>query len=183
MKMFLLILFSILFIVGCDIPTINMTKIELEQTKDTVKTEMQNLRQQDLILAKDYYVAKKALDKAVQERDTATFKLGLKAFSFQIRKDIVEEIKKLNDKSFVPDLAHALEANQGCLSGGSETDFLQQELNTSILSALKKLTKLKFSYVKSSLTSCLNNSASKDVKRILKESREWWKIYRQKNNL
>lgn len=136
----------------------------------------QNYPQSNSILTKDYNIAKKALEKAVREKDLNAIRLGLKGFSFQIRKDVVEEIVKLNDKSFVPDLADALEENQGCLSGGSETEVLQKELNNLIVSAIKRLTGLEFSYFDSSSSQpCSNDFPPKDIQRILKESRDWWK--------
>jgi hypothetical protein len=161
--------------VGCDIQSLNTDKIKLEQSKDVVKTDMQNPQQQDLVLAKDYYVAKKALDKAVQEKDVAVIRKGLKGFSFQIKKDVVKEVKKLNDKTFVPDLADVLELNQGALSGGSEVEVQQKELDRLIISALEQLTGLKFDYTEN-LSQTYNMSENDDVQRIIKQARLWWKV-------
>lgn len=141
------------------------------QIQNKVQPEMQSSPQQNPILARDYYTAKKALDEAVQKKDLTTIALGLKGFSFEIRKDVVTEIKKLDDKSFIPDLIEALEDNQGDLSGGSEVQHLQQELNNHIVSTLEQLTGLCFSYTE--------NSSKDDIERIVKQSREWWESYKK----
>lgn len=166
------------------------------EIQQALTDEMVERQQSTPILSKNYRVAKWALDKAVSEKDIATIRLGLKGFSFSIKQDAVLVIKQLDDKSFVPDLIEALDKNQGIIDGGSEVQSFQQELNITIISALKQLTDLKFSYSKGSPTSltslCLNNSKisfscvvdrmPKDIEKILEECRKWWKVHRKENN-
>lgn len=131
-------------------------------------------RQEDPILSRNYEVAKKALEKASLKKDKVTIRRGLKAFSIEIKKQVVQSIIQLNDKTFVPDLIEALQNNQTPMSGGTETAFLQQELNKAIISALRKFTKLSFSYLKDESTvPCFSECPSKDIQKVVDESKAW----------
>ncbi|HMS40446.1 MAG TPA: hypothetical protein PKE69_09485 [Pyrinomonadaceae bacterium] len=146
------------------------------QIMEIVKAERLERQQETPILSKNYSVAKLALNKAILEKDKSTILLGLNGFSLLIKRDAVQAIKQFNDKSFVPNLIKALDENQGVMSGGSETEAEQQELNKGIILALKQLTGLEFSYLTNSSTiPCFSDCPSKDILRVLKESREWWK--------
>lgn len=171
MRRFFYMVVSALLAVGFGVSPLTKDNKISAQTQNQIQPKMRNSPQQNPILARDYYTAKKALDEAVQKKDLATIALGLKGFSFEIRKDVIAEIKKLDDKNFILDLIEALEVNQGDLSGGSETQHLQQELNSLLVSALEQLTGLCFSYTE--------NSSKDDVERIVKQSRDWWKIYKK----
>jgi hypothetical protein len=130
-------------------------------------------KEQNPILNKDYTIAKQALDKAVLQRDRETIRLGLQKKSLIFKKDVVQGIEQLNDKSFVPDLINVLENNQVAMTGGTETRLLQQELNEAIVSALKKITKLDFQFSE--------KISADDIQQVLKKSREWWNIYQRKH--
>jgi hypothetical protein len=149
---------------------------EIEQT---LSAEMVERQQSRPILSKYYRVAKWAFDKAVLENDMATILLGLEGRSLLIRRNVVQALKQFDDKSVVPNLIKALDDNQGIMSGGSETQAEQRELNKEIISALRKLTGLEFSYLQEATTiPCFHECPSKDIQRILKESREWWERHR-----
>jgi hypothetical protein len=150
------------------------------EIQQTVITEMLEKQQATPILSKNYRIAKAAFDKAVLERDKATIRLGLKRESLSFKAVTVQAIKQFEDKSFVPDLIKALEGNQVIMSGGLETQVEQQELNKEIISALKQLTGLNFSYLNDSSTiPCFNDCPPKDIIRVLKESREWWRNHKK----
>ncbi len=144
------------------------------QIQQAMQSERLMMQQEISILSKYYYLAKKALDKAILEKDKATIQLGLGKQFLSLKKEIVEEAVKFNDKSFIPDLIKALERNQGIMSGGTETVIEQNLLNKAIVSALEKLTGLQFLYFDGSLTrSSFDEFPHKDIEKILKESREW----------
>lgn len=152
------------------------------EIQQALTAEMLERQQATPILSKNYQVAKWAFDKAVLEKDKSTIRLGLKGYSLLIKRDVVQTIKQLNDKSFVPELIKALEDNQVLMSGGSETQAEQQELNKEIISALKQLTGLDFPYLNDSSTiPCFKDCPSKAIERVLKESQEWWKIHQDKD--
>lgn len=151
------------------------------EIQQSLKAEMIERQKPNPILSKNYNVAKWALDKAVSENDKPTLRLGLNAFSLLIKRKVVQAIKQFDDKSFVPDLIEALDNNQGAMSGGSETEFMQRELNEEIISALKQLTGLEFSFLSDSSTiPCFSDCPSKDIQRVLKESREWWEANKKR---
>jgi len=126
------------------------------------------------ILSKDYSVAEKALNKAVNEKDSATLALGLKAFSLEIRNRAVIELTKFDDRSLVVDLLDALKTNQTAMSGGSETEGIQRELNRSIINALTKFTDLKFDYVTNdSLQGCIQPCPTPEIARVMQETKAW----------
>jgi hypothetical protein len=128
-------------------------------------------KEQNPILDKDYTIAKRALDKAVLQRDKETIRLGLKRDSLDFKREVVHAIEQLKDKLFVPDLINALEGNQITMRGGTETKLLQQELNEAIVSALKKVTNINF------LIS--DKLSTDDIQQVLKKSREWWKVNKE----
>ncbi len=145
-----------------------------KQLEEAMQQERLMMRQEISILSKYYYPAERAFEKAVLEKDKTTLRLGLKAFSLVLRAKVVREIKQFDDKSFVPDLIVALEANQGIMSGGSEIVSFQNQLNKEIVLALEKLTELKFPYFDDSPSSeDIFKSPQKDIERILKEIRNW----------
>lgn len=65
----------------------------------------------------------------------------------------------------------ALEDNQSVMSGGTETEIMQQELNTAIVSALEQLTGLQFP--------SSENLSKDDIQKVVKQSREWWKAHQK----
>lgn len=143
---------------------------ELSLTKEKMHQE----RQENPVLSKDFQTAKTALEKAGAEKDLNTVRLGLKAFMLEIKKQSVETIVKLNDKASVPDLIKALEANQTIMSGGTETELLQQELNTAIVSALRRFTKLEFAYLGNKpIAPCFEKCPDDKVRKVIKESLDW----------
>jgi HEAT repeat protein len=129
--------------------------------------------QQNTILSKDYQIARKALDKAVLEKDLETIKLGLKNPILDIRKKTVEAMAKIGDETFVPNLIVALEQNQGIIAGGSEIQSLQNKLNEIIISTLEKLTKLKFNISE--------KLSSEDIDEVIRKSREWCSANKKNN--
>lgn len=167
--------------------TIGITLIscnKLEQTKVQTKDSFENkkplpqiiptIKQDNEILSKDYNIAEKALSKAVKEKDKHTIRLGLKNPILTIRLKTVEAIKESDDKTFfVGDLIDALSENQLILEGGTETKIFQKELDRNIVSALEILTGLNFPRIE--------NLSSKDIEKILKESREWLESNKSKN--
>lgn len=143
---------------------------EVEQTTAQKSASIQNKKD---ILSDDYATAEKALKKSVLEKNKDTIKLGLKSPILDIRKKTAEAIAKTDEETFIPNLIEALEQNQGIIGGGSEIQSLQNELNETIVSTLEQLTKLTFK-VSEPLS-------PEDIQKILKESREWWKIHQSKD--
>jgi hypothetical protein len=151
-----------------------------KQIEQAMQQERLMMRQEISILSKFYYPAQRAFEKAVLEKDKITLRLGLKAFSLDLRRKVVSEIKKFNDKSFVSDLIKALEENQTIMSGGTETAIAQDLLDLEIVSAIEKLTGLQFPYIDKSINSDrFDKSSYNDVERILRESRQWCKSHSQ----
>jgi hypothetical protein len=149
-----------------------------KQIEEAMQKERLMMKQEISILSKYYYPAQRAFEKAVLEKDKITLRLGLKAFSLTLRSKVVIEIKQLDDKSFVPDLIVALEANQAIMSGGSETQSMQNQLNKEIVFALEKLTELQFTYFDDSPSGdSFFEYPRKDIERILKESRDWCRTH------
>lgn len=147
----------------------NETKIQEE-----LEAEMLERRKETPILSKNYRVARWAFDKAISEKDKSTLRVGLKGFFLSIKRDTVKAVAQLDDKSFVPDLIQTLDENQVIMSGGSETQAEQEGLNKEIISSLKRLTGLEFSYLTDlSTVPCFADCPSKDIQRVLKESRGW----------
>lgn len=147
--------------------------------------EMLERQRVNPILSRNYRVAKWALDKAILEKDKRALRLGLKGFSLTIRNKVVLTIMEFDDKSYVSDLIKALESNQGVMSGGSETEYFQLELNKSIVNALRKLTGLKFTYFEETPKKDINfyESPRKDIQKILIESREWCRKNKEECNI
>lgn len=133
------------------------------------------LTQQDApILSKDYSIAERALNRAALEKDSATLVSGLKAISLEIRNRAVIELTKFDDRSLVVDLLDALKSNQTLMSGGSETEGMQRELNRSIINALTKFTGLKFDYVTDySLLPCFSQCPTPEIERVIQETKAW----------
>jgi hypothetical protein len=147
------------------------------EIQKSLKDEMLDRQQTTPILSKNYKVAKSAFDKAVAEKDKPTLRLGLQKNSLTLKLLIVQAIRQFDDKSFVPDLIKALEDNQSIMSGGSETQAAQQELNKEIISDLKQLTGLQFPYLTDESTvPCFSDCPPKDIQKVLKDSREWWSV-------
>jgi hypothetical protein len=141
----LLLILFLMGLVGC-------TNIEtrVQYTKDMSIAESLNLKenwqpmQENDILSKDYNIAERALNKAVNEKNKDFIKLGLKSTILAIRLKTVEAINKIADYAFVTNLIDALQENQGIIDGGSEVKIQQEDLNTAIIQGLERLTKLKF---------------------------------------
>ena len=161
-----------LFLILCS-SSINCTnlKTDIEQTKELFSVEhlpvQENLlmKQDNSILSRDYYIAEKALNKAISEKDKETLKLGLKNSILTIQQKTAEAISALNDDSFVPDLIEALKQNQSAMAGGTEAQIFQDDLNKAILSTLEHLTKLKFN-----VTYPLSD---KNIKEVLDKTQKW----------
>lgn len=166
----------ILLIMGCEIEPNGKENATEETRMNPIKISSQATPITNNILATDYSVAKKFLNKALVEKDLETIRLGLKGFSFQIRIDVVEAIERLKDPRFLPDLATTLEDNQGCFSGGSETDSLQRDLDQQLISAIRQLTNMKLeSYESTREQSCVNEKYQDSIRKIVKETRDWFK--------
>ena len=102
--------------------------------------EAQNLKTR--IHSKDYLTAKAAVEEASQHRNVNLVCEALAHPSLQIRLIAVGEIQKIGNSEVVQSLLDALRANQAKYTGGSETEVLQNELNSKIILELQKLTKL-----------------------------------------
>jgi hypothetical protein len=180
--------FFIMLCVG--LTSCNSSEISVAQTKESFKIEQPTpqksppMSQDNNILSKDYAVAEKALNKAVLEKDKNTIRLGLKNHILTLKIKTVGAIKELNDKTFVPNLIEALRENQSIIDGGTETQGFQEELNKSIVSALRQLTKLKFPYFDDARKlDNFRDFARPDIQKVLEETQEWWKVYQRENNL
>ncbi len=149
-----------------------------DRSNQTIKPEppvVQNTPpiQKNEILSKDYAVAEKALNKAIEEKDVNTLRTALKSQFLPLKQKAVEAIADLNDKTFVPDLIDALEENRGVIDGGSETQIFQEQLNKTLVSTLQRLTKLKFDVSE--------KPTSEEMDEIVKKVREWCKNNKPKN--
>jgi hypothetical protein len=151
-----------------------------KQIEQAMQQERLMMSQEISILSKYHYLAKRAFEEAVLKKDKTTLRLGLKAFSLALRSKVVDEIKRFDDKSFVPNLITALEGNQAIMSGGSETTYEQNLLDQKIVSAIESLTGLQFPYFDKYLNhDRFDNSSQYNIEKILKESREWCETYQQ----
>ncbi len=126
-----------------------------------------SMTQNNDILSKDYFVAEKALKKAIAEKDNITIKTGLKSPIFSIKQKTAEAIIQLDDNTFVPGLIDALQENQGVTAGGNEAEELQDQLNKALISALEKLTKMTFNIPET--------LSPADINKVIQKSREWCK--------
>lgn len=160
------IILWLLILINLNCSTTIQKEIEFKQEAMTLQTQN---KQQNPIMSKDSTIARQALDKAILNKDKATIQLGLTKNSLIFKKDVVRAIEQLNDKSFVPDLIKSLEDNQVEMGGGTETKFLQKELDKAIVSALKKITELDFS--------ANDRSSDDNIQEVLRKSREWWEVY------
>jgi HEAT repeat protein len=140
--------------------------MNVSANKLVTKSEVSVSQQENPILSKDHATAEKALDKAILEKDKHTIKLGLRNQSFLIRQKTVEAIGEIGDESFVPDLIRSLRGNQGIVTGGTETEVMQNDLNRAIISALEQLTKLEFE-VSIPLS-------DEDIRKVTDKSQNWF---------
>jgi hypothetical protein len=151
-------------------------KEQIDQAMEQERLMMQEIS----ILSKYHHLANRAFENAVLNKDKTTLRLGLKAFSLDLRAKVVDEIKRFDDKSFVPDLITALAGNRGVRTGGYEITGAQDTLDRKIISAIEKLTGLQFSYFdKYSNHDRFDKSFQDNIGRILKESREWCETHQQ----
>jgi hypothetical protein len=134
---------------------------------EQVKVTHESIKQTSEILSRDYATAEKALKKAVMEKDKKTILLGLKSPILTIRKKTAEAIAGLGDKMLVSELINTLSGNQILLDGGTETKIIQDDLDKAIISALEKLTEIKFEVS--------GRISPEDIAEILRLSREWLK--------
>lgn len=146
---------------------------ELPKTSQTNSQSNMHMEQDNKILSRDYAIAEKALDKAVSERDKKTIRLGLNSRFLPIKQKTVEVIAEIKDETFVPNLIETLGENQAVMTGGTEMQIMQDDLNKAIVFALEQLTGLQFLF--------LENLSSEDIQRVLKESQEWWKTHQDKD--
>jgi hypothetical protein len=157
----LLLLISLVF----SLTTYAVTK----QSFDNIQTNSQknlSVPQDNEILSKDHFIAKKALEKAILEKDKHTIKLGLSNQSFLIRQKTVEAIAEIGDESYVPDLVRSLRGHQGIVTGGTETEVMRDDLNRAIISALEQLTNLEFE-VSIPLS-------DEDIRKVTDKSQNWF---------
>jgi hypothetical protein len=156
------------------------------QIQQAMQSERLMMRQEISILSKYYYPARRAFDKAVLENDKATIRLGLKAFSLLIKRDVVQVIKQFNDKSFVPDLIDALDSNQVVMSGGTETSIEQALLSRELIIAIGELTGLKFKLPKMPASNSIekfepsNYVSPEFIKEVLEKSRAWRNLHKNR---
>lgn len=129
------------------------------------------------ILSKDYQTAKAALLKAVSEKDTSMLRIGLNTRLIHFKLEVLEAISKVGDRSMVPNVVKALEENQSFVSGGSEMQFAQRDINKAAFSALRKFTELPFEYV---TEESLSKRSSKQIQRLIKEAKDWSKTHLKK---
>lgn len=87
-------------------------------------------------------VAKEAIEKGRHEKDAPTVSRGLQHSSLQIRIQAAKAFGEIDDPGFVPELLTALRDNQAKLTGGTETEIYQRELNTALIAALEQQTHL-----------------------------------------
>jgi HEAT repeat protein len=108
----------------------------------------------------DFQSAKQRLDEAVKSGDAATLRAVLQHPSLILRREAAEALVQMGGTDNVPHLIEALEKNQGRRSDGSESELMQAELNTALISALGKITGLEF-------------AAPPDVSQVVQQSRGW----------
>jgi hypothetical protein len=152
---------------GCNNFETSLVATKESDKFEQVKVTPESIKQTSEILSKDYTTAEKALKKAVTEKDEKTIRLGLKSPILTIRKKTVEAIAGLGDKMLVSELINTLSGNQILLDGGTETKIIQDDLDKAIISALEKLTEIKFKVSE--------RISPEDIAEILRLSREWLK--------
>ncbi|MBX3281527.1 MAG: hypothetical protein KF756_03530 [Acidobacteria bacterium] len=163
--------FLVLANMGCD------GGLRLGSLKDaSTKLEQSTRSLQDKrILSRNYAEAKQALAEAVKKNDTDTIREGLlKSLSFELKGDIAATIAEEKMTGLLPDLVTALQFNSGCMSGGSESEAAQKQLNEKVVKAISSLTSLSFPYFDASkIPVCSNDSPSWEIRRIVAETNEW----------
>ncbi len=82
---------------------------------------------------------------AIQRIRNEVLYRDLKHPSLQIKIMAAKELADMNTAESVPELLNALKENQAQLTGGTETELLQRELNQSLLISLERQTGLKLS--------------------------------------
>lgn len=142
------------------------------------------INEDDSILSNEYSVAERALSRAVLEKNRATIREGLKSKFIGLKIDAVKALAEMNDKSSVPNLVEALQANQGVIDGGSETQILQNDLNQAIIRALERLTGLEFSVSKRLNKEKLSRYtpfSSEEIEDVVSKSGQWQTKSKPKN--
>lgn len=129
---------------------------------------------QEGILNKNYSTAEAALNKAIKEKNNETIRLGLRSQILPIRQKTAEAISNTDVKTFVPDLVKALRENQGIISGGTETQLLQQDLNRAIITAIENLTDIQFNVT--------TDLSPDEVKKFIRITEKWCKQHKEPCN-
>lgn len=111
---------------------------------------------------KDYSIAKAAVMEAAHQQNMDLVCENLRHSSLQIRLIAVGAILEIDKAEAVQPLLDALRANQAKYTGGSETEALQNELNSKIIAALQQLTKLHLN--------------EKDIPRTIDDIETWIKL-------
>ena len=121
------------------------------------------------LLSENFSEAKKALDEVVEKNNSAQTCLALSNSDWLIRSYAGKALKQITDGDSVPCLVKALEKNQDILSGGSEARVSQMELNTDLVDALNRITKLdlvtKSKYEK------------EDIEQISRDANQWYLLF------
>jgi len=120
------------------------------------------------ILNKDFSIAQRALEENTKQKNVQAVCLSLKHQSLLIRRQAADALRSIQHKAAVKCLIEALENNQVVYLGGTETQVEQDNLNESIVLALKSLTGLDL-LAKPKLSAA-------EVKQVIQQSKEWWSV-------
>lgn len=122
------------------------------------------------ILSPDYDVAKKALEENIEKKDITAICLSLRHRAMSLRRKAADALGSIRSKEAVECLTEALKINWNFMPFDTESTYIRDELNRSIIEALSAITGLdlsvkdKYSYVE-----------DPEVEKIIAQIKEWQK--------
>ena len=122
------------------------------------------------ILSPDYDVAKKALEENIEKKDITAICLSLKHRAMSLRRKAADALGSIQSKEAVECLTEALKVNRNFMPFDTESTYIRDELNRSLIKALRAITGLnlplkdKYSYVE-----------DPEVEKIIAQIKEWQK--------
>ncbi len=145
-------------------------------TKRPTAQQSPPMEQVNDILSKDYQLAEQALEMAILAKNRNTIGLGLKSMFFNVKIKAAQTIAAIDERSLVPNLVEALQRNQGVISGGAETQMMQNDFNAAVVSALEHITKLKFRVSERLASEDLRGYrpfSSAEIHEVFDKTRDW----------
>jgi len=125
------------------------------------------------VLSTKYNEASRALDEAVNARDLPVIRTALRNRSFPLKIRAAKALAALKDVDSIPSLLETLKANQVVMLGGSETQILQTQCDSTVTSALEAITGMKFK--------TKSPASANEIDRVIQESAQWWRTKKEEH--